>query len=317
MKISPQPSAVPARPLEQATKAEAPAKAVAAPAAEPLLQAQPKSADLFGGAARQVSSAQASEVAFAAAVDPLSQEGVSRNERFFNGMGPAVHVVKAGDTLNGIIAANYPEGHMTAEWLATHNGIENPNLIKVGQEIVLAELFSYTVQKGDTLSSIADITFVSVDEIATANGIENPDLIKVGQELRLSGPWGGAFDALSSRIWDTAQPEQVTVKPGDTLFKIARETFPEAAGDQVALQEVVDAYVNWNQIENPNLIKVGQELQVPGRYAYTVQPGDTMWSVATGFGAPAHSIAEQNGLDPKAALEPGQVLELHGAIWGC
>jgi len=44
---------------------------------------------------------------------------------------------------------------------------------------------AYTVQKGDTLYSIAFNHGLDYHEIADLNGIHNPDMIKVGQEIRL------------------------------------------------------------------------------------------------------------------------------------
>ena len=41
----------------------------------------------------------------------------------------------------------------------------------------------HTVQRGETLASIASKYGVTVQELATANNISNPNLISVGQEL--------------------------------------------------------------------------------------------------------------------------------------
>lgn len=316
MKISTQVPAAQARNSVEPASQPVVSEPVAA-AAEPLLQVRPKGEDAFGGTARQVPGALSAEGSAALAADQVRLAGGSYAEHFFKGMSPAVHVVVPGDTLTKIAASNYPEGGMSADYLATHNGIENPNLIRPGQELLLPETFVYTVQKGDTLGRIAAFTSLSVEEIAKANGITNPDLISVGQELRLGGPWGEAGATLSNRFWDHAQQEKVTVQKGDTLFKIAAQTFPEVAGNRDELQLIVDAYVNWNQIENPNLIHVGQELQVPARYSYTVQPGDTLWSISSGFGERMHEIVKHNGLNGPSDIHPGQVLQLHGAIWGC
>jgi len=45
---------------------------------------------------------------------------------------------------------------------------------------------TYRVQPGDTLSSIARETGVSVERLASLNNISNPSLIRVGQRLRLN-----------------------------------------------------------------------------------------------------------------------------------
>jgi LysM repeat protein len=44
---------------------------------------------------------------------------------------------------------------------------------------------SYTIQKGDTLTSIAAKTKKSISEIANRNNITNPNQIQVGQSLLL------------------------------------------------------------------------------------------------------------------------------------
>lgn len=318
MKISPQLQPVQPRGVASAAKSETVATAVAT-AAEPLIQVRAKDADLFGGTARQAAATgtTATGSALALTADPVSNAGSSYAEHFLKGMSPAIHVVAAGDTLTKIAKEQYPQGGMSAEYLALQNGIEDPNALRIGQELWLPEQFTYTVQKGDNLGRIAKFTSLSIEEIATANGIENPNQIRVGQQLRLGGPWGDAGIALSERLWENARPETYTVKPGDTLFKIAAETFPGAVGDAAELRLIVDAYVNWNNIENPNLIRPGQELQVPARYAYTVQPGDTLWSISAGFGELIHEIVKHNGLNGPSDIHPGQVLQLHGAIWGC
>jgi LysM repeat protein len=45
----------------------------------------------------------------------------------------------------------------------------------------------YTVKEGDTLSSIAQIYGVSVQDIVAANSLANPDMLNIGQELVIPG----------------------------------------------------------------------------------------------------------------------------------
>ena len=64
------------------------------------------------------------------------------------------HTIAKGETL-GIIARKYG---LTISEIARHNGINNPNRVKVGQKINIpgkSVSISYTVKRGDTLSSIA------------------------------------------------------------------------------------------------------------------------------------------------------------------
>lgn len=110
-----------------------------------------------------------------------------------------VHVVRAGDTLASI-AKTYG---VSASALARANGISNPDLIRVGQRLVIPRgasgataakpaTRSYTVRAGDTLNAIARRFGVSAASIAAANGLSNPNRIRIGMVLRIPGGSGGA-----------------------------------------------------------------------------------------------------------------------------
>ena len=97
----------------------------------------------------------------------------------------ATHTVKHGETL-GVIAKKYG---LTASALATHNGIANPNRVKVGQKLTIpakTDTITYTIRKGDTLSTIAKKYKTTAAAIAKANGIKNPKTIQPGQKLKIT-----------------------------------------------------------------------------------------------------------------------------------
>ena len=62
-------------------------------------------------------------------------------------------------------------------------------ILPFGSSVVSAapsqDTVMYTVQRGDTLYSIARRHGVSVWDIVSANGITNPNLIYPGQQLRI------------------------------------------------------------------------------------------------------------------------------------
>ena len=94
-----------------------------------------------------------------------------------------VHVVQSGETLSGI-AAKYNTSYQS---LASLNGLTNPNLIYVGQQLkVKGSVVSnriYTVQVGETLSGIAYKLGVTYQVLAQKNGLSNPNLIYPNQQI--------------------------------------------------------------------------------------------------------------------------------------
>jgi|SRR6185436_15540741 len=100
-----------------------------------------------------------------------------------------------------------------------------------------AMAFKYTVQKGDTLSEIAERFGVALKTLEAANPqIKNPDLIFPGQVI----------------IVPTPQFEYI-VQKGDTLSEIA-----ERFGVSLKALEAANP-----QIKNPDLIFPGQHIHIP------------------------------------------------------
>lgn len=109
------------------------------------------------------------------------------------------YVVDPGDTLSGI-AASYGT---TTQALVDANGLASANLIYVGQRLLIPGGGSapapstpstpssttgyYTVQAGDTVSSIAVRNGVTAWAIVNANHLANPNFIYVGQRLVIQG----------------------------------------------------------------------------------------------------------------------------------
>ncbi len=101
----------------------------------------------------------------------------------------AYHTVRFGDTLNSI-SRQYG---VSVQALMAANNIYNPNLIFAGQTLCIPGNAQppapppcgtyYTVQWGDTLSSIAARYHTTVQAIMTANNIVNPNFIYAGMIL--------------------------------------------------------------------------------------------------------------------------------------
>jgi LysM repeat protein len=94
------------------------------------------------------------------------------------------YVVRSGDTLSEI-AEMYGT---TVEQLAKWNNIRDVNFIRTGQKLIVKKSASphetyYTVQRGDTLSEIAERYETTVEQLAKWNNIPDVDLIRAGQKL--------------------------------------------------------------------------------------------------------------------------------------
>ena len=100
------------------------------------------------------------------------------------------YIVKAGDNLFRIGV------RFGINWIqiAEANGLVNPNLIKVGDELKIpvntpgpAPEFSHVVKQGETLFLISLQYGVKWPAIAEANGLTSPYVIYVGQTLEIPG----------------------------------------------------------------------------------------------------------------------------------
>jgi LysM repeat protein len=120
---------------------------------------------------------------------------------------------------------------------------------------------THVVQPGENLFRIALQYGTTWPVLAAANNISNPNLIYVGQVLVI--PAGGTTPSQPQPQPTTAPsttPQTYTVVAGDTLTAIA-----------LRFGTTVNAIVQANGIVNPNLIYVGQVLNIPGGTA--PQPG--------------------------------------------
>lgn len=165
--------------------------------------------------------------------------------------GEVVHVVQAGETLF-VIAQQYG---VTVDEIVAANGIADPDQISVGQRLTIvpsgtappatdaAATVQYAVQPGDTLAIIARRYGTTTQALAERNRLANPHLIYVGQVLKV--PSTGAEVAPTGRA-------VYIVQVGDTLARIAGRY-------GISVWSLAQS----NQIDNPNVIRVGQQLLIP------------------------------------------------------
>lgn len=105
---------------------------------------------------------------------------------------------------------------------------------------------TYTVQPGDTLSSIAVKFGTSMAAIQLLNGLDDAQVIRAGQVLKLPA--------------DKLHPDEnpwwfiYVIQPGETLSEVATKF-------RVPLADLLRV----NEVANPGLVRVGQRLIIPAK----------------------------------------------------
>lgn len=172
------------------------------------------------------------------------------------------------------------------------------------------EPFTYAVQTGDTLFSIALKFEVSPNEIVAANTLADPNSVYVGQELLIPGYQPAGSSSVSAGSGSTASagaPAIHVVQNGEVLSVIA-EIYGITVGELVAT----------NRIADPNLVTPGTELVIPGLTAaqleaanqitHIVQSGESLGTIATQYGVSVNAIIEANNITNPNVIRVGDSL---------
>ncbi len=123
------------------------------------------------------------------------------------------------------------------------------------------ELVIYVIKEGDTLKSIATKYYGNPNRervVADLNFIENPSSIKVGEEIIIDvKPLGKETYKTSSTITpsSSASAETYTIKPGDTLGKIAKQLLGRSSKAGLLIKA--------NPHLDPRNLKIGTTIVVP------------------------------------------------------
>lgn len=203
------------------------------------------------------------------------------------------YVVQKGDSLYSI--AN--KLGTTVSELKKENNLTS-NTLQIGEvlriptkEIYEGEENVYIVQKGDTLYSVAMANNTTVDELKRINNLTS-NILSTGQLLKIPS---------------ALLPESTyIVKKGDSLYSIANK-----------YNTTVDELKRINNLTS-NILSIGQVLKLPSdkvsdvekeenTISYTVQKGDSLYSIARKYSTTIDKIKDLNNLTTNL-LSIGQVL---------
>lgn len=179
-----------------------------------------------------------------------------------------IHVVQPGESLSEI-AVSY--GISMGDLVAA-NGIGNTDYIYTGQQLVIpdgsgtyrSDTYNtasssdgyVTVGRGDSLSLIASLHGMTINELMGLNGLSDPNHVWIGQQLRVTGSSGARNNSYTAVATDSSIH---VVQAGQNLSQIARLY-------GLSVQQLMGI----NGLSNPNHVYVGQQLQVVGSSATTV-----------------------------------------------
>jgi len=226
------------------------------------------------------------------------------------------YTVKAGDTLYGI---SNQFGVSVTE-LAELNNV-NATTLQIGQVLTIPSksgtnpnnLFMYTVQKGDSLYSIAKKYNTTVQKIVDLNYLKSTNL-SIGQVLRIPENYFNEDEMYLPSYTN------YTVQKGDTLYGIANR-----------YNINVDILMKDNALTTPNL-SIGQILKIrlpkedntvieecfgeeyipietSNTINYTVKRGDNLYSIANRYNTSVTVIKNLNNLTSNN-LSIGQILKI-------
>ena len=201
-----------------------------------------------------------------------------------------VYIVKKGDTLYSIAAAN----NTTVDELKKTNNLTS-NILSTGQLLKIPSALlpesTYIVKKGDSLYSIANKYNTTVDELKRINNLTS-NILSIGQVLKLP----------SDKVSDVEKEENTisyTVQKGDSLYSIARK-----------YSTTIDKIKDLNNLTT-NLLSIGQVLLIPTdtnlETTYTVQKGDSLYSIAKKYDTTVDRLKQLNNLKSNL-LSIGQIL---------
>ena len=190
------------------------------------------------------------------------------------------------------------------------------------------EFITHKVTNGDTLWSLSKEYNTPLKLILAINDVEDEDTLSIGQIIKIPQDNPSAADYNIH-----------TVKKGETLWSIAQE-----------FNLSVNLILATNNFANPELISIGQQIEIPSTknttletniitqpvideknnnmnnnisqpentepIVYTVKAGDSLWKISREYGVSLEVILDVNNLRDKDLLSLGQKLEITGVGGG-
>jgi LysM repeat protein len=220
-----------------------------------------------------------------------------------------LHTVQEEETLISI-AARYD---VTAEALVAANDIRDPTDLPVGQPLLIPPreglrmpVVLHQVETGDKLLTIAAKYGSSVNDIMTVNPGLDADSLPVGQTVAVPIIFNQPKMVSQSR--DASQEVIYVVQSGDIPLSIAAQ-----------FDVPVEILLAANDIIDPTLLQIGQELTIPPHEGitlgfpvilYELGEHDSLLGLASKYGSSIKDILAVNPDLIPSSLEVGQIVAI-------
>ncbi|MCD5413698.1 MAG: LysM peptidoglycan-binding domain-containing protein [Clostridiales bacterium] len=167
----------------------------------------------------------------------------------------------------------------------------------------------YTIQAGDTYWIISRKYGVDINQLMAANNATPQTILNIGDEI-----------VIPSQA-QASKNTNYTVKSGDSYWIISRKFNRDIIG-----------LMEYNGHNQNTVLYIGQKIGIPESSSksnsnsptnptnsgkayityssYTVQKGDTIWSLANKFGTPHQELVEANNITTGTVLNIGDMLKI-------
>ncbi|HYC72376.1 MAG TPA: LysM peptidoglycan-binding domain-containing protein [Opitutaceae bacterium] len=172
---------------------------------------------------------------------------------------------------------------------------------------------TYTVERGDSLWSIAKRNKLTVAELARANGLGVSAALRPGQKLIIPGQPTAPSDLATAPSGPT-----YTVLPGDTFATIARKHGIATAELLAANNRTSDIVRTGERLVLPPNAKPPTSVPEPsiapatGGQTHTVAPGESLGVIARRYGVRVADLAAANNITDPSRVRAGQQLVIPG-----
>lgn len=222
--------------------------------------------------------------------NPEIKENIQPKEGKYQGN---IYIVKQGDTLSKIAKEN----NTTIKSIMELNNLNENSNLQIGQRLILSrEIISnksntpqiskektsvkenitptdfivYRVQPGDNLWSIARKNNISVNELTQWNNLDTSKQLKIGQEIKIR--------AVAKQDVNTDKRDRIQVSAVTTI----------AESQVTPLQDKKQSQTD----------------------TYTVQKGDSLYSISKKLGVSLKELMEINNFDGKKVLQVGETIRI-------